>query len=122
MHGVEPVGRAQEVIGCLGAATDARELGDPVGFDIELPAGLDNGGGDRVMTATGTQRGDPAFIVAPREPDLIALERRVMQDWLGDKRHTTSFWRSAAGALAGEMFRCSRIKSVMNRSVIGVPS
>ena len=44
MHAVEAVRRAEEVVRRLRRAADAGELGDAVRLDVELEAGLDDGG------------------------------------------------------------------------------
>src|SRR5690606_12708184 len=64
VNGVEPVRLAEEVVGRLGAAADAGKLGQPVRLDVELPAGLDDRGRDRVVPAAGAQRADLPFVVA----------------------------------------------------------
>ena len=55
MDGVEAVRLAEEVVGRFGAAADAGEFGDAVRFDVEFPAGLDDGRGYRVVAAAGAE-------------------------------------------------------------------
>src|SRR6185503_9472512 len=71
VHGVEAVAGTEEVVGRLAGAAYAAQLGDAVGLDVELPAGLHDGAGDGVVAAAGAQRGDPAFVVAARVADLV---------------------------------------------------
>ena len=90
VHGVEAVRGAQEVVGRLAAATNAAELGHAVGLDVELPAGLDDGGRDAVVPAARAQCGDPAFVVAPRVADLVDVQAGVVQLGFGDVGHAAS--------------------------------
>jgi hypothetical protein len=90
VHGVEAVRRAEEVVGRLRRAADARQLGDAVRLDVELPAGLDQRRRDRVVAAAGAQRRDLAFVVAPREAELVARQGRVVQPGLGEIGHRVS--------------------------------
>src|SRR4051812_41807000 len=96
MNRVEAVRRAQEVVRRFRAAADARQLGHAVRLDVQLPAGLDDRGGDRIVAAAGAQRRDAALIVAARVADLVGGERRVAQAGLGDIGHLeTSALRAA---------------------------
>ena len=54
---------------------------------IELEAGLDDRGADRIVAAAGAQRGNRAFIVAPGEAQLVGRQLRVMELRLGDVGH-----------------------------------
>src|SRR5262249_28207247 len=87
VHGVEAVRVAEEVVGGLRAAADARELGDPVRQDIELPERLYQCGGYGVVTAAGAERRDLAFVVPPGEPGLVLRQGRVMEPGLGEIGH-----------------------------------
>jgi hypothetical protein len=58
VHGIEAVGVAEEIGRRLRRAADAGELGDAVRRDVELEAGLDDGGRDRVVPAARAQRRD----------------------------------------------------------------
>ena len=51
--------------------------------DVQFPAGLHDGGGDRVVPAARAQRGDLAFVVAPGVADLVGLEAGVVQPGFG---------------------------------------
>ena len=55
VDGVEAVRVAEEVVGRLGAAADAGELGDAVGLDVEVEEGLDQRRRDGVVAAAGAQ-------------------------------------------------------------------
>src|SRR5262249_34868432 len=87
VDGVEAVGVAEEVVGRLGTAADAGELRHLVREDVELPEGLDQGGGDGVVAAAGAKGGDFAFVGSTRVPDIVFLEGRVMQFRFGQVRH-----------------------------------
>ena len=90
VHGVEAVRGAEEVVGRLRRAADARELGDAVRLDVELPAGLHQRRRDRVVAAAGAQGRDLALVVAPREAELVARQGRVVQLRLGEVGHAAS--------------------------------
>ena len=87
VDGVEAVRVAEEVVGGLGAAADAGELGDAVRLDVELPEGLDQRGADRVVAAAGAQGADLALVVAARVADLVLRQGRVVELGLGDVGH-----------------------------------
>ena len=55
MNTVETVGISKKIIRSLGAATDPRQLGDAMGFDIEFPTGLDNCRRNRIVPAPRAQ-------------------------------------------------------------------
>ena len=57
VHAVEAVRLAEEVRGGLGRAADAAHLRHAVRRDVELPEGLDQRRGDRVVPAPGAERG-----------------------------------------------------------------
>src|SRR5262249_20387267 len=82
VHRVEAMGVAEEIIGRLGRAADARNLGNPVRLDRQLVAGLDDRGRDRIMSATRAERRDLALIVAMGEAERILLQGRVVESWL----------------------------------------
>src|SRR3546814_7894054 len=115
VHGVEAVRLAEEVVRRLAAAADARQLGDAVRLDVQLPAGLDDRRRDRVVPATRAQRADLALVVAPGEADGVAAERGVVEVWFGEVGHAT-FSRCTADP------GCAPIAPAMNRAVSGVPS
>src|SRR6185312_1132282 len=92
VHGVEAVRLAEEIVRRLRAAADAREFGDAMRLDVELPAGLDDRGRDRIVAAAGAQRRDLAFVVAPRETDRVAGQGRVVQLGFGDVSHVERRW------------------------------
>src|SRR5690606_32282858 len=87
VHGVEAVRLAEEVVRRLAAAADARQLGDAVRLDVQLPAGLDDRRRDRVVAAAGAQGADLALVVAAGEADRVAAERRVVELGLGEVGH-----------------------------------
>ena len=87
VHRVETVACAKEIIGRLARASDARQLGHPMRLYIELPDSLNDGRRDRIVAATGAQRRDLAFIVAPGVADSVLCQSGVMQTGLGDKGH-----------------------------------
>src|SRR3954465_5650401 len=71
----------------LRAAADAGELGEAVRLDVELPEGLDECRGDRVVAAACAERADLAFVVPAREAELVLRQRRVVELGLGDVGH-----------------------------------
>src|SRR5690606_9309609 len=87
VHGVEAVRLAEEVVRRLAAAADARQLGDAVRLDVQLPAGLDDRGRDRIVAATRAQGADLALVVAAGEADGVAAERRMVEFWFGEVGH-----------------------------------
>ena len=123
VHGVEAVRGAEEVVGRLRRAADARELGDAVRLDLELPARLHERSRDRVVAAAGAQGRDLALVVAPGEAELVARQGGVVQLRLGEIGHAA---RPFLGVLAiGSTLSArtrSAIASMMKRAVIGVPS
>src|SRR5205807_7989999 len=119
VHGVEAVRVAEEVVGRLRAAADARELGDAVRLDVELPEGLDQRRRDRVVAAACAKGADLALVVAARVADLVLGETRMVELGLDDVGH------AALSFLIGRTFSAvtiCAISSVMKRAVIGVPS
>ena len=70
VHAVEAVRVAEEVVGRLRRAADARELRDAMRLDVELPARLDDRRADRIVAAARAQRGDLAFVIAAGVADL----------------------------------------------------
>jgi hypothetical protein len=120
VDGVEAVRRAEEVVGSLRRAADARQLGDAVRLDVELPARLDERRRDRVVAAAGAQRRDLAFVVAPGEAELVGLQRRMVQLRLGQVGHAASPFLASGSTLSARTR--SAIASMMKRAVIGVPS
>ncbi len=67
-----------------------RHLGHPVRRDVELEAGLDDRGGDRIVAAAGAQRGHAALVVAAGQAELVARRPRVGDLRLGDEGHAAS--------------------------------
>ena len=86
---LKPCDCAEEIGRRLGRATDAGQLGDAVRRQIELEAGADDRGADRIMAAAGAQRGDRAFVVAPREAERVLRQFGMMQLglWRGRSWH-----------------------------------
>src|SRR3546814_15536219 len=95
VHGVEAVRLAEEVVRRLAAADDARQLGDAVRLDVQLPAGLDNRRRARVVPATRAQRADLALVVAPGDAAAVAAERGAAEFSFGEVGHA-NFARSPA--------------------------
>src|SRR5690606_29180108 len=87
VHGVEAVRLAEEVVRRLRTAADARQLGDAVRLDVELPAGLDDRGRDRIVPAPRAQGADLALVVAAGETNGVAAERRVVESGFGEVGH-----------------------------------
>ena len=115
---VEAVRVAEEVIGCFRRAADAGKLGHPMWFDVKIETGLDYGGTDRVVAATGTQRRNCAFIVAARVAQRVLRRIRAEKFGFGEISHEATLrsgvtlWASSAAAMRPEM----------KLAVIGVPS
>ena len=84
---VEAVRLAQEIGRRLRRAADPGQLRHLVRRDRQLPERLDDRRGDRVVPAAGTERRDRAFVVAPREPDGVLLQRRMVDFGFGDVGH-----------------------------------
>lgn len=55
--------------------------------NLQLVAGLDDGGADGVVTAAGAEGRDRALVVAAREPQTVRCQLRVMELRLGDEGH-----------------------------------
>src|SRR6202011_5192452 len=64
---VEAVSAADEVGGGLGRAADAGEFDQVLWLDCQFPGGLDNRRGDGVVSASGAQCRQGAFVVAAGE-------------------------------------------------------
>ncbi len=118
VHGIEAVRGVEEIVRRLRRAADAGDLRHPVRLDRELEAGLDDGGGDRVVSAAGAQRRDLALVVAMRVAERVLRQRGVVEFGLGDVGHETTL-RSGVTFSAS---RSSAISRAMKRAVIGVPS
>src|SRR5262249_32045516 len=116
--GVEAVARAHEVGRRLGRAADAGKLRHLVRQDVELVAGLDDGGADRVVAAAGAQGRHRALVVAARVAGLVLDPRRMVQLGLGDVGHDAAF--SNETTLNWPSFWA--MSAAMKRAVIGVPS
>ena len=118
VHAVEAVRVAEEVIRRLRRAADARELGDAVGLDRELPAGLDDRRGDRVVAAPGAKGRDLALVVAAGVAETVLRQGRVVEFGLGEVGHLATL---RSGCTFSRWTR-SATASVMKRAVMGVPS
>src|SRR5688500_8665127 len=94
MHAVEAVRFLEEVGGRLRRAANLRQLRDPMRRNGQLPERLDAGGGDRSVRAHGAQRRHRAFVVAPRETDLVLLESGIEDLRFGYVRHGFTAFRS----------------------------
>ncbi len=78
----------------------------------------DDGGGDRVVAAAGAQRGDLAFVVAPRVADLVG---RASVGWRSWAWRCRSCGLLLAWATTARRAR-ARDRLAMKRAVMGVPS
>ena len=96
VHAVEAVRLAEKIGRRLRRAADAGELGDLVRFEIELEAGLDDRGADRIVAAAGAQGRHRPFVIAPRVAERVGRELRVMQPGLGDVGHAVLMALTAA--------------------------
>src|SRR6185503_5014950 len=72
---------------------------------------------NRVVTATGAQRGYRPFVVAMGEPELVRRQARMTHLWFGDVSHS-----AASRALGLCRFIRSEISLMMKRAVTGAPS
>src|SRR3546814_14712348 len=115
MHGVEAVRLAEEVVRGLAAAADARQLGDAVRLDVQLPAGLDDSRRDRVVAAARAQRADLDLVVAPGEADRVAAGRGGGAFWFGEVG-TATLSRCSADTRYGP------IAPAIHRAGTGVPA
>src|SRR5262249_60950831 len=118
VHGIEAVRAAEEVGRRLRRAADAGELGDAVRRDVELEAGLDQGGGDRIVAAAGAQRRYRALVVAPRKAECVGRQRRMVEFGLDDLGHDTTL-RSGVTFSA---WRWPAIAAALKRAVMGGPA
>src|SRR5215208_2605926 len=84
VHRVEAMRLTEEVVGRLRRAADAGNLRHPVRLDRELEAGLDDGGGDRVMAATRAQGRNLTLVIAVRVAECVFRQARVVELGLGD--------------------------------------
>src|SRR5437899_2993371 len=84
MRIAEKIGRG------LRRAANAGELGDLVRRDIELEEGLDDGGRDRVVAASGTQRRYRSFVVAMGVAELVLRQVGMVKPGFGQIGHTSS--------------------------------
>ena len=73
MHGVEAVGPVHEIGGSLRGAANTAGLDKQFGLDAHLVHGFDDALGDRVVAATGAQRGLAAFVIHDGEADAVGL-------------------------------------------------
>ena len=123
VHRVEAVAAAHEVGGGLRRAADARELHQVLRLERQLPAGLDDGGGDGVVPAAGAQRRQRAFVVAAGEAERILRQRRMGDFGFGDEGHA----HCSSPAVRGAPWRCAAAAtsastpSTMNAEEIGKP-
>src|SRR3954462_14474075 len=85
---------------------------------IEVEAGTHDRAADRIVAASGAQRGDCAFVVALGETQRVLRQFRMVQLWLGNEGHGTAL-RNGMILFASTL---SPIASAMKRAVIGVPS
>jgi len=116
---IETVRGAKEVVRRLRRAADARKLGDAMRLDVEVKAGLHHRSTDRVVTATGAQGGDGAFVVAPGVAQGIPRSIGAQQFGFGEIGHEATCLRMGV-TLCSES--ASAILPEMKRAVIGVPS
>src|SRR5205085_9218728 len=109
---------AEKIRRRLRRTADAGKFRHAVGLKVELEAGLDDRGADRVVAAACAQRRDRALVVAVSEAESVGRECRMMKFRLDDVGHDTTL-RSGVTLSAP---RCSPIAESMKRAVIGVPS
>src|SRR5665647_1145106 len=98
MHRIETVRGAEKIGGCLGTASNARELGDAVRLDVEFPASLNDGRGNRVVTAACAQSGNRTFVVAAGIANLVGGQRGMVEPGFGNVGHASSLCRSSSAA------------------------
>ena len=109
-----PVHRIEAVRHCRGnsrrlrRAADAGNLRHPVRLDRQLEAGLDDGGGDRVVAAAGAQRRDLALVIAVGVAERVLRQRRMMEFRFGEVGHGESVCTSRALIAAYGAFAPSR--------------
>ena len=90
MHGVDTVGRTQEISRCLRGTADSREFGDLVRRRIELEEGLNQCRADGIMSTSGTKRRDRALVVPHGESQTIPGLTRIVNPGLGDECHAAA--------------------------------
>src|SRR5258706_1820649 len=78
---------AEEIVRRLRRAAYAGKLRQPVGLDVELEAGLDDGGADRIMPTARAQRRNRTFVVPMREAERIFRQRGMVKLRFGDIGH-----------------------------------
>ena len=98
VYGVETMGSAEEVVGRLRRAPNARHLRHAVRLDIQFIESLNDGGADGVVATARTKRGDGTFVVALGETDGIARLNVGEETRLGKIRH--GFTRGSVGQQA----------------------
>ena len=94
VHRIEAVRAADEIGRGLRGAAYARELHQVAGLDGIRPAGLDDGGGDRIVPAARAQRGIGALVLAPRQPERVLGQVGVGDLGFGHEAH----WRTSCAA------------------------
>src|SRR5262249_59305132 len=97
-------------------AADARELRHPMRFEVRLEGGLNDAGGDGVVSAAGAQRGLGAVVVGARETDPVAS---VRSGCFHGHRVTPSAMRAVV--LPAPAPSCARISVVTKPAGIGRP-
>src|SRR5471032_1216213 len=90
MHRIEAMALAEHIGRRLRRTADAAELGDAMGRQAELVAGVDDRGADRIMATAGAKRRNRAFIVAMREAERIDLQRGMLEFRFGQISHDTA--------------------------------
>ena len=100
VHGVDAVRLADEIRRCLGRAADAGEFHHAVRRQRQLPAGLHDGGSDRVVAAAGAQRGQRALVVTAAQPQRVAGQAGMVDLRLGDVGHAAAPFSSRARTIS----------------------
>src|SRR5882672_7859822 len=107
----------------LRRATNAGKLRHAMRLDIQFPARLDDGRGNRVMPATRAQGGNGAFVIAPRIADVIDRQCRMVKLGFDDISHSAeSPFTVRRNGVTFKVLAVSEISLTIKRAVIGVPS
>src|SRR5207237_7917282 len=90
VYGIEAVRGVEKIVRRLRRAADPGNLRHPVRLDREIEACLDDGGGDRIVSAAGAQRGNLSLVIAMRKAECILRQGGVVEFRLGDIGHETT--------------------------------
>src|SRR5215831_8261197 len=118
MDGVEPVRRAEEVRRALARTADPRQLDDALRIDAHLEKRVDDALGNRVVPASGAERGLATLVGDVLEADSIEFSRHRYSPPVMPSRPAsttrTSFFATSNPS-------CDRMSSVTLRASIGKP-